>query len=101
VKETYWLSLKLVVLTLTPFVLFYLPIRYVESGPTICIYKNITGHNCYGCGMTRGIISFIQGDFSDSIGYNPLIVFVVPIGMMIYIKELNKTVKKLNFTLFI
>jgi hypothetical protein len=51
--------------------------------------------------MTRGIISFIQGDFSDSIGYNPLIVFVVPIGMMIYIKELNKTVKKLNFTLFI
>jgi hypothetical protein len=51
--------------------------------------------------MTRGIISFIQGDFSGSIEYNPLIVFVIPIGMVIYIKELNKTFKKLNFTMFI
>ena len=100
-KETYWLNLKIVGLTILPFILFYLPIGYIESGPTICIYKNITGHNCYGCGMTRGIISFIQGDFSGSIEYNPLIVFVFPIGVMIYIKELNKTFKKLNFTLLI
>ena len=100
-KEIYWLNLKVVGLTLLPLILFYLPIGYIESGPTICIYKNITGHSCYGCGMTRGIISFIQGDYSGTMEYNPLVFFVFPVGLMVYVKELNNTFKKLNHQLFL
>ena len=100
-KEIYWLNLKVVGLTLLPLILFYLPIGYIESGPTICIYKNITGHSRYGCGMTRGIISFIQGDYSGTMEYNPLVFFVFPVGLMVYVKEFNNTFKKLNHQLFL
>jgi len=51
--------------------------------------------------MTRGIISFIQGDYSGTMEYNPLVFFVFPVGLMVYVKELNNTFKKLNHQLFL
>lgn len=94
--EIFWLRIKLIGLLLLPFLIFFLPFNLVDSGPTICIYKNITGHNCYGCGITRAITAFIKGDAIKSIEYNPLVIIVFPVGLTVYFKELWTIFLKLD-----
>lgn len=43
---------------------------------SVCIYKNITGYPCPGCGMTRSTISLFRGDFLQSLMWNPLAIIV-------------------------
>lgn len=43
---------------------------------TLCIYKNITGYPCPGCGMTRSTISLFKGNIIESFFYNPLAIVV-------------------------
>ncbi len=40
--------------------------------PEICIFKNLTGLPCSGCGMTHSIISAVRGDFSGSFLFHRL-----------------------------
>ncbi len=43
---------------------------------TICVYKNITGYPCPGCGMTRSTISLFAGRIIESFFFNPLAIVV-------------------------
>ncbi|MDD4576477.1 MAG: DUF2752 domain-containing protein [Bacteroidales bacterium] len=43
---------------------------------TFCVYKNLTGYPCPGCGMTRSTISLFKGNIIDSFFYNPLAIVV-------------------------
>ena len=40
--------------------------------PDICIFKNLTGLPCPGCGMTRSITSAVRGDFAGSFVHHRL-----------------------------
>ena len=41
------------------------------SGPILCPFRLITGHQCPFCGTTRSFGALVQGDISGSIAYNP------------------------------
>ena len=45
--------------------------------PALCPFKNITGIECPGCGMTRAFISLIHGHPSDAARFNPFCFFLV------------------------
>ena len=53
---------------------------------TICIWKNLTGHNCFGCGMTSAVVALLHGNIHKAIEYNVLIVFVFPLLVYIWIR---------------
>lgn len=79
-----------------PVVLYLIPIRWItDGGPTICLFKNITGHACYGCGITRAIFSLLHFEFATAFAYNKLVVVVAPMLLYLYIKEVLKTRKRL------
>jgi len=59
---------------------------------TICLYKNITGKDCFGCGMTRAIVSFYNFQIIDGINYNWKVIAVAPIMATISIKRIMKIV---------
>jgi hypothetical protein len=40
--------------------------------PAICLLKNITGIPCPSCGVTRSVISLLNGDLSSAVSVNPL-----------------------------
>jgi len=73
---------------LIPVVLYFIPIEWLESQHTICLYKNLTGHDCYGCGMTRAIISAIHFQFTNAYHFNKLFVIVLPLLVYIWGKML-------------
>jgi hypothetical protein len=97
-KGTYWLKtkkhfqlLKSVGLIFIPAVLYIVPAEWLENQHSICIYKNLTGNECYGCGMTRAIISAMHFQFEKAFQYNKLFVIVLPLLIYIWIKTVIKS----------
>lgn len=55
-------SILLVALLVPPF---------YQGGFTLCLFRNITGLPCPGCGMTRAFLFLGHGDFYEAIRLNP------------------------------
>lgn len=94
-KDTYWSEdkrliqlIKLSGLLLFPVILFFIPLEWLKDQHSICLFKNITGHECYGCGMTRAILSAIHFQFAEAVYYNKLFVVVLPILIYIWTKNI-------------
>lgn len=43
-----------------------------KSSASVCLFKNLTGYPCPGCGTTRGTILLFKGHFLESILLNPV-----------------------------
>lgn len=55
------------------------PTEYIKQAPSICIFKNIIGVGCFGCGLTRALSSMLHGNLVEAYHYNRLIVIVFPL----------------------
>jgi hypothetical protein len=73
---------------LIPVALYFVPLQWLENQHSVCIFKNITGYECYGCGMTRAIVSAIHFHFTDAYHFNNLYVIVLPLLVFIWGKTL-------------
>jgi hypothetical protein len=94
-KDIYWSEdkklfqlIKLWGLLLVPVFLFFIPLEWLKNQHSICLFKNITGHECLGCGMTRAILSAIHFQFMQAVYYNKLFVVVLPILIYVWAKKL-------------
>ncbi|KRO54113.1 MAG: hypothetical protein ABR79_04795 [Cryomorphaceae bacterium BACL11 MAG-121001-bin54] len=71
--------------------------EWLDSKDTICIYKNFTEDNCFGCGISKALVATSQFDFFRAFSYNKLVVIITPLLFYIWIKkwfEFIKTIKK-------
>ena len=79
-----------------PIILFYIPLEWLNKQHSICLIKNIFGVECYGCGITRAIISGVQLDFTKAIEYNKMVIIVLPLFIYEWFKNFklifNKTI---------
>ena len=48
-----------------------LPTRALESAPTLCTFRRITGRRCPTCGMTRSWNALARGRVVDSVRFHP------------------------------
>ena len=73
----------LVLLLLTPIVLWILPADFFDHGEVIlCPSRAWFDIECFGCGMTRAIMHFHHWEFADAIYFNMGSVLVYP-GLII------------------
>ena len=56
---------------------FYYP--HCQTGPSLCIWKNLLGIPCPGCGLTRGVCFLVHGRWAEAVGFNPLSLLAVGI----------------------
>jgi len=70
-----------------PVLFWFLPMKWLENSTFICIYKNLFGHECIGCGITRAIHQAIHFNFKIAYEYNHLIIIVLPLLMYVWIKK--------------
>ena len=81
-------------LALLPLLLILVPTAWLERRRSLCIIKNLTGHNCPGCGMTRAISSASHGQFTQAVRYNKLVVLVLPLLAYQWVQALAKAARR-------
>ena len=50
-----------------------------------CVFHEVTGYLCPGCGITRCFISIFHGDFIKAFNYNKLVFCMLPFGIIYFI----------------
>lgn len=88
-------KIRLACLLAIPIALYCIPAGWIMHGHPVCLFRNLFGTECYGCGMTRAVFSLLRLDFGAAWEYNRLIVIVAPLLTYIYIKETVKTIGEL------
>ncbi len=56
---------------------FYLADRLGNLIAIPCLFTLLTGHHCWGCGLSRALWSLFQGDFLGAYHYNSAIYLVL------------------------
>ena len=75
----------IVIVSLTIFSIAYY-IFYKKTGFGIpCMYHEMFGWYCSGCGITRMIFSFMQLDFYQAFRYNAYLCILTPFGIFMAI----------------
>ena len=92
-KETLSRCVKLLLLILLPIVLYAIPAESVFNGKSICVFTNIFGIECWGCGITRAIFSALYFRFTEAWEYNRLVVIVLPLLMFEWLKAVIQSLK--------
>jgi hypothetical protein len=103
-REDSWLKnkitykiLALAGLLLIPVLICLVPLSWVESQHSVCLIRNITGHDCYGCGMTRAVSAVMHFRLSDAFHFNKLVIIVFPLLVYIWgekIYTLQKIIRR-------
>ena len=47
------------------------------SDDTICVFKNVFGIACPGCGMGRATVSLMHGDLKSALLFNPFSILLI------------------------
>ena len=77
-----------------PVVLFLIPFDWLVKQHSICLFKCITGKECYGCGMTRALLSAMHFRVSDAYHYNKLFIVVLPLLALVWVKAVIRLLNK-------
>ncbi len=87
-------KLKIIIISLMP-AIFYICVKWlVTYNPhSICLFKLLTGHECWGCGITRAFNALFNMQFTKAYEYNPRIVIVAPLMLVIWLQTLTKEIK--------
>jgi len=85
---------------LVPLLIFQIDYHSGNGHFTFCLYKNITGRDCYGCGTLRGISACLHLDFPAAWRLNRLNLLTIPLLAFLYGKQLRSTLRpgKVSFT---
>ena len=58
-----------------------------------CLFKQLTGWSCPGCGMQRFLHAMLHGRVFEAISYNYLLVFLLPYTSLFALEQLVLTGK--------
>ena len=89
-------KLKLFALIVLPLLFYILPEKSICEGQSICLFVNVFGVECFGCGMTRAIYSAMHFNFETALSYNKLVVVVLPLLIFLWTKMLYKVIKDIK-----
>lgn len=76
-RKIYGIVAAIVTLLVPLFLLFLNPDNHLETAQSLCPFKMITGFPCPGCGITKSMVYFYEGDLLKSFYYHILGPFVI------------------------
>lgn len=100
-RNTFYILCFSVLLLLGLIYYFYFPSHY-QFFPQ-CIFKNITGLSCPGCGSQRAFHELLHLNFQTAIAYNALFVIALPylfVGLLLHQTKLKNQFPKTRRLLF-
>lgn len=78
-QRAWWLALGMIALAVSAFQLYQ---RGPFGQPWLpgCLFHNLTGLHCPGCGMTRAAHATLHGRLGEAFRYNPLGMILLPLA---------------------
>ncbi|MBS1606070.1 MAG: DUF2752 domain-containing protein [Bacteroidetes bacterium] len=73
---------------LVPLLIFQINYHGGNAHFTLCLFKNLTGRDCYGCGVLRGISACLHLDLLGAYRLNHLNLLTIPLLGFLYGKAL-------------
>lgn len=95
IKRIFFIT-YLIVLVSVPIIFLILPADFFDEGESVCFSILFFEQQCYGCGMTRGLLHLLHFNFSTAYEFNKLSLIVFPLLVFIWFGELRRTYRKLN-----
>lgn len=87
--------LLFVALLIAPIVVASLPISLLERAPSVCLIQR-AGLDCWGCGITRAVVSAARGEFDRAWDYNPRVIVVAPLLLIGWARTLRAAHQRLR-----
>ena len=72
----------------------YLLISIVFHPVIPCVFHEVTGLYCPGCGISRMLISILKFDFYQAFRYNPLLFIMLPFAFLLIINHIYSMINK-------
>ena len=69
-------KMKLILILISFLIVYFILSELLDVGIP-CLFYEITGYYCPGCGITRLLFSFLKLDFYQAFRYNPLIFILI------------------------
>jgi Protein of unknown function (DUF2752) len=88
-------KIRLLVMFLIPIILLLLPTTFFDSGKSVCLSIALFNQECFGCGITRGIMHLIHFDFEGAAYYNFMSFVILPLMMFAWSKIMWQDYKSL------
>lgn len=60
----------------------------------ICLFKLVTGKECWNCGMTRAFLSIMHLRFGDAYEFNHNVIIVFPLAIILYLYSWQRYIFK-------
>jgi hypothetical protein len=80
------------------FLMFFNEDNHLETDQSLCPFKMLTGFPCPGCGITKSLVYFYQGDLYKSVSYHILGPFVIVFSVVsIVVLTMELIIKKEYF----
>jgi hypothetical protein len=81
-RKVYGIAGALITLVIPFFMSFFNENNHLETDQSFCPFKMLTGFPCAGCGITKSLVYFYEGDLEKSIHYHILGPFVIVFGVL-------------------
>lgn len=65
-----------------------------------CVFHEVTGFFCPGCGITRAVLALLELDFIQAFTYNPLVFILIP-SYTIYLITKKMKVERVSNSIMI
>ena len=85
---TKWHKIEFFLIILGLILIYLIPLDYVE-GRSFCIFYNLYGLKCLGCGFSRAFFNMTRLNIAEAIAYNKLILVLGPVAIIILFTEIK------------
>jgi len=90
----------LILLIAAPLFLMLLPSNYFDTGESLCLSVRVFHTECFGCGITRGIMHLLHFEFSIAWTYNKLSFVIFPVLFIFWLYLIGKLLNRKIFRFF-
>ena len=96
-RKIYGISGAVLTLMIPFFLMFFNGDNHLETDQSLCPFKMVTGFPCPGCGITKSLVYFYQGDLYKSLNYHLLGPFVIAFSLATIIVLSFELITKRDF----